>query len=120
MSTTASEDRSISSRIRSQPSGVAPTRPAGCAYSIDMVWPGWRIVGSGDHDLRQEPFSDRPRYLMSRYFVWLTPVSNLMLFSVIGLAAAADCSTRPRALNERLDPVGAGTSASWLSPMCVS
>ncbi len=46
-------------------------------------------------------------YLMSRHFIWLTPVSNLMLFSAIGLLLAGVARLWPR-------------HGGWLGPRLIS
>ena len=46
-------------------------------------------------------------YLMSRHFIWLTPLSNLMLFSTIGLLLTTVAWLWPR-------------SGGWLGPRLIS
>ncbi len=54
---------------------------AWCGLAGGLLEVGARIVGT-------TYFSSNRLYLVSRHFVWLAPLSNLLLFSVIGLVLA--------------------------------
>ncbi len=97
VSTTTPSDRSMSS---SGPAGVwAPRRLLGpldvlmlsawCGLAAGLLEVGTRVL------CRSIDPTNR-LYLMSRHFVWLAPISNLMLFAGMGLFLAVATKLWPR------------------------
>ena len=62
---------------------------AGCGLAAGWLEVGTRVLCRSIHPTGR-------MYLMSRHFVWLVPLSNLLLFSAVGLFLAVVTKLCPR------------------------
>jgi hypothetical protein len=60
-----------------------------CGLASGLLEVGTRVVTAG-------LFSNNRQHSMSRHFIWLVPLSDLMLFSILGLVLALVAKVRPR------------------------
>ena len=83
---------------RSSPTPMAAPRLGSLDVFLLSVWCG---LAAGCLEVATRVFCKRmgvaqPLYLMSRHFLWLGPLSNLLLFSGLGMGLAALTRARPR------------------------
>src|SRR3954452_104958 len=85
-------------QARSAPTPTAAPRLGSLDVFLLSVWCG---LAAGWLEVATRVFCKRmgvaqPLYLMSRHFLWLGPLSNLLLFSGLGMGLAALTRARPR------------------------
>ena len=68
----------------------------GYACSRGLVRPGWRVARGGTRVLCRAIDPTKRLYLMTRHFVWLTPLVNLLVFLGLGLCLAGLTRLWPR------------------------